>query len=141
MYRPIIAMLALAALSACATGALNPPRPDGTELAGKTMHVVYAIRSVYEVVYARGYKGEAFTLNGTCSLTRGPRNIVTGCVISGGSASPYYTKSSFYLHNKTNGDGCTIAEGHFQGQTYAGQPIPIAFYWVQNSCYASRSST
>ena len=97
--------------------------------------MVYPVRSLYEVVYPLGNKAAAYTLNGTCSLTRGPKNVVTGCVIAGGSASPYYRKSSFYLYNKPNGNGCTLAVGHFHGQTYAGQPIPITFYWVKNACY------
>jgi hypothetical protein len=145
MKQVFFAIAALAMLSACATGAPNPPianaqptmpvAQDPSVRADVTAHIVYPVRSVYEVVYPKGYKAAAYTLNGKCSLTRGPSGIVTGCVISGGSASPYYNKSSFYLHNKPNGDGCTIAVGHFHGQTYSGQAIPIAFYWVKNSCY------
>jgi hypothetical protein len=144
MKQLFFGIAALAMLSACAGGASNPPlasdsrtmslAQDATARAA-TAHIVYPVRSLYEVVYPRGYKGVAYTLNGKCSLTRGPNDIVTGCVITGGSASPYYKKSSFYLHNKPNGDGCTIAVGHFQGQTYSGQVIPITFYWVKNSCY------
>jgi hypothetical protein len=145
MKRSVLTIAAFALLSACANGVSNPPLPDGrltmavaqdaTTHADASAHIVYPVRSMYEVLYARGYKAVAYTLNGNCSLTRGPSGIVTGCVISGGSASPYYNKSSFYLHSKPNGDGCTIAVGHYHGQTYSGQAIPITFYWVKNSCY------
>jgi hypothetical protein len=145
MKRFVLILAASALLSGCSAGVSNPPLADGrptmpvmqdaTVHADAIAHIVYPVRSVYEVLYPRGYNAVAYTLNGKCSLTRGPSGIVTGCVISGGSASPYYEKSSFYLHAKINGDGCTIAIGHFHGQTYAGQPIPIAFYWVKNSCY------
>ena len=145
MKRYAFTIAALALFSGCAPGASNPllanDKPtmpvtqDARAQADATPHIVYPVRSVYEVVYPKGYKAAAYTLNGKCSLTRGPNGIVTGCVISGGSASPYYKQSSFYLHNKPNGDGCTIAVGHFHGQTYSGQVIPMTFYWVKNSCY------
>jgi hypothetical protein len=137
---------ALAIVSACATGTPDLPLSAGLQTQGTrstvasadtTAHLVYPIRSVYEVVYPRGYRGVAYTLNGKCSLTRGPNDIVTGCEISGGSASPYYEKSSFYLHTEPNGNGCTIAVAHFHGQTYFGQVIPLTFHWVENSCYPS----
>ena len=145
MKHAIVVLVVSLGLSACANGASNPQfsddRPtlpvtqDATPRDDTTAHIVYPVRSVYEVVYPRGYTGAAYTLNGKCSLTRGPNNVVTGCAISGGSASPYYKSSSFYLHNKPNGDGCTIAVGHFHGQTYSDQVIPITFYWLKNACY------
>jgi hypothetical protein len=145
MKRYVLTIAALAIFSGCANGASNlplaagwptmPVAQDARAHAGATPHIVYPIRSVYEVVYPKGYKAAAYTRNGTCSLTRGPKGVVTGCVISGGNASPYYKQSSFYLHDKINGDGCTLAVGHFHGQTYAGQVIPMTFYWVKNSCY------
>jgi hypothetical protein len=145
MKGSVLGIAASVLLSACANGASNPPLADGqptTPIAqdaaareNATAHVVYPVRSVYEILYARGYKPAAYTFNGKCSLTRGPSGIVTGCVISGGSASPYYNKSSFYLYSKPNAAGCAIALGHYHGQTYSGQVIPITFYWVKNSCY------
>ncbi len=147
MRRSVFTIAVLALLSACANGTSNPPVADGRQTLpvtqdaaahkNATAHIVYPVRSVYEVLYPRGYKAAAYTINGKCSLTRGPNGIVTGCVISGGSASPYYNKSSFYLYDKPNGEGCAIALGHYHGQTYSGQVIPITFYWVKNSCYPS----
>jgi hypothetical protein len=145
MKRYVFAIAAMALCSGCANGGANPALVDGRPTtpvaqdtrahADATAHIVYPVRSVYEVVYPKGYKAAAYTLNGKCSLTRGPNGVVTGCVISGGSASPYYKQSSFYLHNRPNGNGCTIAVGHFHGQTYSGQVIPLTFYWVKNACY------
>ncbi|HTA39238.1 MAG TPA: hypothetical protein VK760_09190, partial [Candidatus Acidoferrales bacterium] len=97
MKQFVLAVTLCAALCSCASGTSTPPLAAGTPSGAlgsvrsdKRAHVVYPVRSLYEVVYARGYKAAAYTLNGACSLTRGPNNIVTGCVISGGSASPYY---------------------------------------------------
>jgi ABC-type phosphate transport system substrate-binding protein len=143
MKRFVIALVAAAILAACAAGVPETPlAADGPAFAAQVAstraegaRAVYPVRSVYAVVYAKGYGGAAYTLNGTCSLTRGPNGIVTGCEISGGSRSPYYTKSTFDLRSKPNGDGCTLAIGHFHGQTHAGRPIPIAFYWAKNPCY------
>lgn len=152
----VLAIATLALLSGCTSGQSTTPlvgrawtnagKSAGSDArtgplaqeatpANVAAHIVYPVRSVYEVVYAKGYKAAAYTLDGKCSLTRGPGGVVTGCVISGGSASPYYKQSSFYLHNKPNGNGCTLAVGHFHGQTYSGQVIPMTFYWVKNSCY------
>jgi hypothetical protein len=146
MKQYALTIAAIAMFSGCAAGASNPllvtgqptmpVSQDATVQADAAPHVVYPVRSVYEILYPKGYKAAAYTLNGTCSLTRGPNGVVTGCVISGGSASPYYKESSFYLHTKYNGNGCTIAVGHFHGQTYSDQVIPITFYWVKNSCYS-----